>query len=161
VHGASGAHVANVVSLAALAAALGWLTFVTMRRHLAPFAAAAAAVAIFILCNKVYSPTYDVWLVAFFVLVPFRRRLWVTFCVVDVAVYATVYGYFDGVDSAQFVHTALPILVAIRTVVLLAAVKFASTPPLRLESPTAALVRGRRAPAALFHAAHRSWMTPR
>ena len=76
-----------------------------------PFVAAAAAVTIFILCNKVYSPTYDVWLVVFFVLLPVSRRLWVTFCAVDLAVCLTVYGYFHGVDSRAFVHAVLPWLV--------------------------------------------------
>ena len=122
VHGPSGARLANVVSFVALAAALAWLVFVTIRRQLPLFAAAAAAVAIFLLCNKVYSPTYDVWLVAFFVLLPLSRRLWVTFCVVDLAVFATVYGYFHGFDSAHFVDTALPLLVATRTLVLLTVV---------------------------------------
>ena len=75
VHGASGAHVANLVSFVALAGALCWLVVVTVERRLQPFAAAAAAVAIFVLCNKVYSPTYDVWLVVFFVMLPLSRRL--------------------------------------------------------------------------------------
>jgi hypothetical protein len=122
VHGAAGARLANVVSLLALVGALGWLTVVTVRRRLPPFAAAGAAVAIFVLCNKVYSPTYDLWLVVFFVLLPLSGRLWVAFCAVDVAVFVTVYGHFQGLYSAQFVRTVLPVLVAIRTVVLLAVV---------------------------------------
>ena len=131
VHGSAGAQLANVVSMFALVAALGWLTFVTMRRRLGPFAAASAAVAIFVLCNKVYSPTYDVWLVVFFVLLPLSRRSWVTFCVVDVAVFVTVYGYFLGLDSEQFARTVLPILVAVRTVVLLCVVFESTRPPIR------------------------------
>ena len=71
------------------------------------------------LCNKVYSPTYDVWLVVFFVMLPLSRRLWLTFCAVDLAVFATVYGYFGGIDSVGFVRAVLPFLVVIRTVVLL------------------------------------------
>jgi uncharacterized membrane protein len=126
VHGSAGAQLANVVSLLALVAALAWLTFVTRRRRLQPIAVASAAVAIFVLCNKVYSPTYDLWLVVFFVLLPFSRRLWVTFCVVDLAVFVTVYGHFHGIGSQQFVLTVLPILVAVRTVVLLCVV-FEST----------------------------------
>ena len=72
----------------------------SLRHDIDQFAAAAAAVAIFILSNKVYSPTYDVWLVAFFVMVPFSRRLWLTFCAVDLAVFVTVYGYFHQLHSA-------------------------------------------------------------
>ena len=95
---------ANVVSMLALVAGLGWLLFVIFQRRIEPFAAAAAAVALFVLCNKVYSPTYDVWLVVFFVMLPLSRRLWVTFCAVDLAVFATVYGYFGGIDSRSFVR---------------------------------------------------------
>jgi hypothetical protein len=120
-----------------LVAALGFLTFLTIRRRLPAFGAAAAAVAIFVLCNKVYSPTYDVWLVVFFVLLPFRRRLWVSFCAVDLAIYATVYGYFEGFDSAHFTRLALPGLVAIRTAVLLAAIGFAATRPPVVADPSA------------------------
>ena len=122
VHGASGAQFANMVSIVALAGGLGWLLFVTVDRRLAPFAVAAAAVAIFMLCNKVYSPTYDVWLVVFFVMLPFSRRLWLTFCAVDLAVFATVYGYFGGFDSVGFVRVVLPVLVVVRTGVLLTVV---------------------------------------
>ena len=119
VHGSTGAQLANVVSGIALVGGLAWLVAVTARRRLDPFAVAAAAVAIFLLCNKVFSPTYDVWLVAFFVMVPLGRRLWITFCAVDLAVFATVYGYFGGLDSVGFVRVVLPALVLIRTVVLL------------------------------------------
>jgi hypothetical protein len=119
VHGAAGAQLANRVAVVVLVGALGWLIVVTMRHQLAPFAAAAAAVAIFVLSNKVYSPTYDLWLVVFFVLLPLSRRLWVTFCAVDLAVFITVYGSFHGLHSAQFVRTVLPVLVAVRTAVLL------------------------------------------
>jgi uncharacterized membrane protein len=129
VHGATGARLANVVSLVALMAAVGWLTVVTMRRRLPPLAAAGAAVAIFILCNKVYSPTYDLWLVVFFVLLPLSSRLWATFCGIDLAVFITVYGHFHGLDSTQFVRVVLPVLVAVRTVVLLI-ILFISTRPL-------------------------------
>jgi uncharacterized membrane protein len=129
VHGPGGARLANVVSIVAVVVALGWLTFVSARRPLPPVAAAAAAVAIFVLCNKVYSPTYDVWLVAFFVLLPIGRRLWVTFCAVDLAMYATVYGYFHGVTSGTFTRSALPYLVAVRTVVLVALVLAATRRP--------------------------------
>jgi hypothetical protein len=138
VQGPVGAHVANVVSAIALVGALTWLVAITARRRLDPFAAAAAAVALFLLCDKVFSPTYDVWLVATFVMVPFSRRLWVTFCAVDLAVFATVYGYFGGLDSVGFVRVVLPVLVFVRTGVLLTVVARAierSNP-----NPTAAAV---------------------
>jgi uncharacterized membrane protein len=129
VDGTAGARVANLLSLAVLAAALGWLVVVTITRRLGPFHAAAAAVALFVLCNKIYSPTYDVWLVIFFVMLPLSRRLWLTFCAVDLAVFATVYGYFHGVDSAGFVRTVLPVLVLIRTGALIAIIAAATHRP--------------------------------
>jgi uncharacterized membrane protein len=137
VRGASSAHFANVASLVALVAALTWLAVMTTRRKLAPFAAASAAVAILLLSNKVYSPTYDLWLVAFFVLLPIRRQVWVAFCAVDVAVFATVYGYFQGLDAAAFVRVVLPALVAARTALLLTIVR-ESTRPTDHEHLTAA-----------------------
>ena len=129
IHGPAGAHLATVVSAAALVAGMAWLLAVTADRRLDPFGAAAAAVAIFVLSNKVYSPTYDVWLVAFFVMLPLSRRLWVSFCAVDAAVFFTVYGYFGGIDSIGFVRTVLPLLVLVRTGVLLTLVRRASVPP--------------------------------
>jgi uncharacterized membrane protein len=126
VHGAAGAHVANLMSLAALALGLGWLTLRTVRAPLDPIAAAAAAVAIFVLANKVWSPTYDLWLVVFFVLLPLSRRLWVAFCAVDLAVFVVVYGSFQGVTSAAFVHEVLPFLVAVRVAVVLILIQHAT-----------------------------------
>jgi hypothetical protein len=133
VHGAAGALAANAASALALLAAITWLVVCTVRRHLDLFAAAGAAVALFVLCNKVYSPTYDLWLVAFFVMIPLGRRLWITFCVVDFAVFAVVYGHFDGPLSITVVRSVLPALVVLRTVVLLTvvarAVEQTSRPP--------------------------------
>jgi uncharacterized membrane protein len=139
VHGAVGAQLANVVAGIALLGGLAWLVTVTVRRRLDPFAAGAAAVAIFLLCNKVFSPTYDVWLVAFFVMVPLGRRLWIAFCAVDLAVFATVYGYFGGLDSAGFVRVVLPVLVLIRTVVLLTVIARAIERPSSTATAAAAL----------------------
>ncbi len=119
VHGASGALVANTASAVALVGSITWLVVWTARRHVDPFAAAGAAVTLFVLCNKVYSPTYDVWLVAFFVMIPLGRRLWVTFCAVDLTVFVVVYGYFDGPLSVGAVRSVLPALVVLRTAVLL------------------------------------------
>ena len=118
VHGATGAQLANIVSFAALLVGLGWLTYRTVRKQMEPVAVAAAAVTLFVLCNKVYSPTYDVWLVLFFVLLPLSRRLWLSFCAVDLAVFLTVYGYFHGVNTGGFVRTVLPWLVLVRTAIL-------------------------------------------
>ena len=124
----------------ALLGGITWLVWHVTRHDIDHYAAAAAAVAMFILSNKVYSPTYDVWLVAFFVMVPFSRRLWLTFCAVDVAVFVTVYGYFHQLHSVAVVHAVLPILVAIRTVTLVAVIVRSTRTPLtrihhRLSAP--------------------------
>ena len=117
-HGAPAAHMANVVSLLALTIGIGWLTVRAAQRRLEAASLAGAAVAIFLVCNKVYSPTYDVWLVVFFALLPVSRRLWLVFCAVDLAVYLTVFGYFHQVDSLHFVRDVLPALVVVRTATL-------------------------------------------
>jgi uncharacterized membrane protein len=138
VHGTSGAQFASAVSAVALLGGLGWLVGHVLRHETAPFGAAAAAVAIFVLSNKVYSPTYDVWLVAFFVMVPLSRRLWLTFCAVDLAIFVTVYGYFHGLHGAPVVHVVLPAFVAIRTVVLLVVIARSTAQPMSAPSPTSA-----------------------
>jgi uncharacterized membrane protein len=130
VHGTAGAQVANMVTAVALVAGLVWLAVRTVRFRLDAFAAAGAAVTICILANKIYSPTYDIWLVVVFVLVPLGRRLWLTFCAVDLAVFAVVYGYFDGPVHLDVVRTLLPVLVVLRTVVLLTVVVRTTRPPI-------------------------------
>jgi uncharacterized membrane protein len=120
--GAAAAHVANLVSLVALVLGLGWLIARTVSKPLTPSAVACAAVAIMLLSNKVYSPTYDVWLVVFFVLVPLSRRLWIAFCAVDLAIYVTVYAYFGGLEPSGVAHGVLPALVLVRTLVLVTVV---------------------------------------
>ena len=92
-----------------------------------------------------YSPTYDVWLVAFFVVLPLIRRLWLSFCAVDAAVFVTVYGYFAGIDSIGFVRTVLPLLVLVRTGVLLTLIRRATASPAATIAPVVALTgRGPR-----------------
>lgn len=142
-HGHEAAGIANVVSLTAVAIGLGWLTVRAVRRNLDPVAIAGAGVAIFLLCNKVYSPTYDVWLVPFFVLLPLGRRLWLAFCAVDLAVYLTVYGYFHGAGTAAFAGTLLPFLVLARTLILLRTTLVATRPPRRPRPVVLAEGRGR------------------
>jgi uncharacterized membrane protein len=118
VQGATGSSLANTLSFVAMGVGLAGLTLLALRRPVSAAGAAGAAVAVFLLANKVYSPTYDLWLLAFFVLLPVSRRLWVAFCAVDAAVFVTVYGHFHWGVSNQFVHLVLPALVAVRTCVL-------------------------------------------
>ncbi|MGZ6974285.1 MAG: glycosyltransferase 87 family protein [Acidimicrobiia bacterium] len=120
VSGVDGARFANSVSFAALALGLGLLSVVAARRPCDPLAVAAVAVTIFVLTNKVYSPTYDFWLVPFFVLLPIRRSVWVAFCAVDLAIYILVFGYFHGLTTLEHVHAVLPVPVFARAAVLIA-----------------------------------------
>jgi uncharacterized membrane protein len=120
VHGATGSSLANTASFVALGVGLAAVTLLALRRPLTAAGVSGAAVAVFLLVNKVYSPTYDLWLLAFFVLLPVSRRLWVAFCAVDVAVFVTVYGHFHWGISGNVVHVVLPALVALRTCVLVA-----------------------------------------
>jgi hypothetical protein len=129
VSGASGVQVANTVSMVCLLAGLTWLTVRVARRPIDPVAVAAAAIVLFLLSNKVYSPTYDVWLVVFFVLLPTSTRHWLAFCAVDLLIAVTVYGFFHGIDSLAFVHEVLPWLVLVRTIVLLALLGVALAAP--------------------------------
>ncbi len=121
-HGPAAAHLADVVSMVALALGMAALVAVTVRRRLDPVAASGAAVAVFLLTNKVYSPTYDLWMVAFFVLLPISRRVWITFCALDLAVYLTVFGYFHGFTSHATVSVVLPWVVLARAGVLVAVI---------------------------------------
>lgn len=118
VHGTAGVRFANGVSILLLLAGLVALTWWVVHRRIDVVAGSAAAVALFLVTNKVYSPTYDVWLVAFFVLLPVSRRLWVAFCAVDLAVYVLVFGAFHGFGSRELVHQVLPLLVVVRLAVI-------------------------------------------
>jgi putative flippase GtrA len=124
-HGPQAAHVANVVSMVALAVGMAALVAYTVRRRVEPIAASAAAVALLLLTNKVYSPTYDLWLVAFFVMLAIPRRVWIAFCAIDLAVYVVVFGYFHHVTPRVGVATFLPVLVFARAVVLVTVVVLA------------------------------------
>jgi hypothetical protein len=139
VHGPAGAQLANMVSLLALAGGLTWLVVRSVHHDLPAFAAAAAAVTICLLSNKVYSPTYDVWLVLFFVLLPLGRRLWLAFCAVDLAIFAVVYGYFVGPVTIDVVRSVLPVLVILRVAVLVTIVKRTTEP--RSRAPARGPVR--------------------
>ena len=119
VHGTSGAQIATWWARVALVGGLTWVVVRTVRFDLDPFAAAGAAVAICILANKVYSPTYDVWLVVFFVMLPLSRRLWLDVLRRRPRRVHVVYGYFDGPLHIDVVRAVLPVLVVLRTAVLL------------------------------------------
>ena len=131
VFGGSGVQLANAASLAALAAGVAWLTVRAARARLDVAAIAAAGVVVFLLAAKVYSPTYDLWLVPFFVLLPVPRRLWLAFCAADLAVFLTVYGFFQGATSRVVVLTILPAFVVVRAVILVRLLVIAAREPQR------------------------------
>jgi hypothetical protein len=83
---------ANLISIAAVVIGVATLTRLAVVRSLGAFEVGAAATAIFLLSNKVYSPGYDLWLVPFFAALLIPRRWWVLFCVADLGVYFIVYG---------------------------------------------------------------------
>jgi uncharacterized membrane protein len=88
---------ATLLSVLLLAAGVAFVTWMCWRRPIGAYEAAAASTAVFLLAGKIFSPTYDLWLVPFFVLLPLSRARWVTFCAVDLAIYVTTYGMLHGV----------------------------------------------------------------
>ena len=116
--GVNSVSLANTASFLVMAIGIGSLTVYAARVRLQPAAVAAIAVVIFVLSNKVYSPTYDLWLVPFFVLLPIERRLWLGFCAVDLAIFVNVYGHFHGLQSAGVALAIMPFLVVTRAVIL-------------------------------------------
>jgi putative flippase GtrA len=135
-HGPQAAHLANAVSTVALAIGMLALVAYTARRRVDPIAASAAAVGLLLLTNKVYSPTYDLWLVVFFVMLAIPRRVWIAFCVLDLAIYVVVFGYFHHLIPRAGVATFLPIFVLARAAVLVTVVVLALR---RRDAPTPAV----------------------
>jgi uncharacterized membrane protein len=129
VHGAAGVQLANRVSVAALLVGIALVTIHAYRGRIGPPAIVTCAVAVLLLTNKVYSPTYDLWLLPCFVMLPLSRRLWGAFCAIDVAVFVVVYGSLDGFAPATTATTVLPLLVVARTIVLVAVVRAALRQP--------------------------------
>ena len=75
--------------------------------------------ALFLLSNKIYSPTYDLWMVPFFVLLPIPRRVWICYCAADIGVFVLVFGRFHGFWEAQTVVNSLWFFVFLRAASLL------------------------------------------
>ncbi len=160
VAGPTGAGVANAMAMLLLLAGIAALTWWTAKGRIAPLPATAVAVAWFVLSNKVYSPTYDIWLVVFFVLLPLSRRLWLAFCAVDLAVYVVVFGMFHGLWGHDVVHAMLPSLVLVRTGVILALVSSALVGSRRPAPVVAPVIRLGRRPRALSSPAPLRGPTP-
>lgn len=116
--GLNSVSLANMASLLVTVVGIGAVTVYATRARIQPAAIAAIAVVIFVLSNKVYSPTYDLWVVPFFVLLPIERRLWLGFCAVDFAIFVNVYGHFHGLQSHGVALAVMPFLVVTRAVIL-------------------------------------------
>ena len=119
------ASVANALAAVLLALGLGLVCVLGVRRNLSAAAIGAAAVGIFMLTNKVYSPNYDLWLVPFFVLLPVARRTWVAFCAADLAVFIVVFGRFHGIVDADVAGHLVPYAIFVRAVVIVGLIAFA------------------------------------
>ena len=113
---------ANLMALVALVVGIALLTVAAVRRRLNAFEIGAAATAIFLLSNKVYSPVYDLWLVPFFAALPIPTRWWVAFCVADVGVYFVVYGDSRLGLPTGMVKLAVGVFVFMRAVTIVAVI---------------------------------------
>lgn len=113
---------ANVLSIATLAVGIAFVTRMAVRRNLGAFEIGAAATAVFLLSNKVYSPVYDLWLVPFFAALPIARKWWVTFCTADLGVFFVVYGYTRLGLPTEMVRVLLFGFVLVRALTIVAVI---------------------------------------
>ncbi len=113
-----GGSLADVLSIASLAIGIALLCLVAVRRAPSAVALGAAATGIFLICNKVYSPNYDIWLVPWLALLPVARGYRVAIGATATAVFLDVFGFFHGFVSRSFVTSTLPFLVVARAVVI-------------------------------------------
>ncbi len=83
------------------AVVLGWRRS-SVKREAYPFLqVCGAALAGFLLWNKVHSPQYIFWLLPFFVLVRVNIAWWVAYSLADLAVYVGVFRWFYDFESTQ------------------------------------------------------------
>jgi uncharacterized membrane protein len=114
--------VANLLSIGALGLGIAVLTYTAARRHLGAFEIGAAATAIFLLSNKVYSPVYDLWLVPFFAALPIAHRWWAAFCAADLGVYFVVFGNTRLGLPTDMVRALLCCFVLVRAATIVAVI---------------------------------------
>ncbi len=120
--GADAKSAVDTLAVLALVAALVLITVLAVRRRLDAVEVGAAVLGAFLLANKIYSPNYDLWIVPFFALLAIRRRVWIAYCLSDLAIFILVYGHFHGQWSSAVVSTYLPALVVVRAVTILAVI---------------------------------------
>lgn len=106
--------IGNVGGLLALLSGMAVVTWLAWRHALGPIAASAAATAVFLLSNKVYSPQYDLWLVPFFVMLAVPRRDYVAYVLADIGIFVLVFGslghHFGWTRAWAYTMLALVVL---------------------------------------------------
>jgi uncharacterized membrane protein len=112
--------IADGLSIVAMVAFLVVISLLAVRRHLDAVAIGAAVVGAFLLCNKVYSPNYDLWLLPYFALLPISRRVFVGYVASALGIFVLVYGYLHGAWSIGFAVALLPSLVIARAAMIVA-----------------------------------------
>ena len=70
-------------------------------RRVRPWVVAFITLVIFLLTAKIFSPQYLLWLLPFFVLLPFSNRQFLAFEVVDLATWAAIAHYLPWANSLQ------------------------------------------------------------
>jgi uncharacterized membrane protein len=131
---------ANTLSTLGLLAGIGLVAWAAWARRISAPALAAATVIVFLLTNKVYSPNYDLWLVAFFPLVAWRAAIRRSFGAVTVLVFVAVFGMFHGVVPRDVTATVMPWLVVARSTILVVALVQVLDAPARVRLRTPAPV---------------------
>ena len=83
------------------AVVLGWRR-AAVKREAYPFLqVCGAALAAFLLWNKVHSPQYVLWLLPFFVLLRVHLAWWIAYSLADLAVYVGIFRWFYDYGSSQ------------------------------------------------------------
>jgi hypothetical protein len=84
--------IANTGTTITLVVGMAIVTWLAWRGRLGPVGASAAATAVFMLTNKIYSPQYDLWLLPVFVMLALPRRDYLWYVLTDLAVFVIVFG---------------------------------------------------------------------
>jgi hypothetical protein len=112
--------IADGLSIIAMVSFLVVISVLAVRRRLDAVAVGAAVVGAFLLCNKVYSPNYDLWLLPFFALLPVSRRVLTGYVASALSIFVLVYGYLHGGWPIGVVVALMPSLVIVRAMMIVA-----------------------------------------
>ena len=122
----------NAISLVTFAA--GYLFVLWRFRQESTVRLCFFSLLVFLLCNKVFSPQYTLWLLPFFVLLPMRRK-WILFYgleISNVLAYVTISYYYTHLESHMLLNASRAFIAARH--VVLACILFHA---LRWRSPAA------------------------